>query len=153
VAESDTQYYGVGAFLLAASEVACMKTRVKATRGSHVEVRVLCISQSLDGFGAGPDQSLENPLGVDGPSMFQWYFPTRQFQKMFGDKPGETGVDNAMGEGELRKHGRRGFSGATCLVRCAVPGPMNPGADGGAKSRPITCPRSCSRITRVRRSS
>ena len=33
---------------------------------------------SLDGFAAGPDQSLENPLGVRGPEMMEWFFPTRR---------------------------------------------------------------------------
>jgi len=69
------------------------------------KVRVMCISQSVDGFGAGTDQSLQNPLGVNGPSIFEWYFPTRAFQKMYGDKPGETGVDNAMGEASFENMG------------------------------------------------
>jgi dihydrofolate reductase len=60
------------------------------------KVRVMCIAQSLDGFGAGPDQSLENPLGVNGPRIFEWFFPTRTFRKMHADGDGETGVDNAM---------------------------------------------------------
>jgi dihydrofolate reductase len=62
-------------------------------------LRVLCFSLSLDGFGAGPDQSLENPLGVMGPEMFEWAFATRQFHAMQGRGPGgETGVDNDMAE-------------------------------------------------------
>ena len=69
------------------------------------KVRVMCISQSLDGFGAGTDQSLENPLGIGGPSIFEWFFPTRTFQKMYGDQPGETGVDNAMGEASFENMG------------------------------------------------
>ena len=54
---------------------------------------VRAFSISIDGFGAGPDQSLENPLGVGGPEIFNWFFHTRTFQKMYGDAPGETGVD------------------------------------------------------------
>src|SRR5690349_10544447 len=69
------------------------------------KVRVMCISQSVDGFGAGMDQSLENPLGVNGPRIFEWYFPTRTFQKMYGDKPGETGIDNTMGEASFENMG------------------------------------------------
>ena len=53
---------------------------------------------SLDGFGAGPRQDLENPLGVRGPEIMEWFFPTRVFQQMYGDKEGETGVDNTMAE-------------------------------------------------------
>jgi dihydrofolate reductase len=62
------------------------------------KVRVLSFSLSLDGFSAGPNQSLENPLGVGGPEMFEWFFPTRVWRKMHGHEDGETGVDNAMAE-------------------------------------------------------
>jgi dihydrofolate reductase len=58
-------------------------------------VRVAAFAVSLDGFGAGPDQSLENPLGVGGPDLFAWFFPTRTFQAMHGEgEGGETGVDD-----------------------------------------------------------
>jgi dihydrofolate reductase len=57
------------------------------------KVRVLSFSLSLDGFGAGPDQSLQNPLGVNGPEMFQWFMATRTWRKMQGlGDDGETGV-------------------------------------------------------------
>src|SRR4051812_39020346 len=59
------------------------------------KVRVNCFSISLDGFGAGPDQSLENPLGVGGVSLHEWVFPTRSFQTMHGGAAdGTTGIDN-----------------------------------------------------------
>ncbi len=58
------------------------------------KVKVACFGMSLDGFGAGPDQSLENPLGVGGPQLMQWFFPTRSFQKMQGGDGGETGIDD-----------------------------------------------------------
>jgi dihydrofolate reductase len=57
------------------------------------KLRVQCFSLSLDGYGAGPDQSLENPLGVGGPGLFGWFFPTRSFHKMTGKEGGTTGVD------------------------------------------------------------
>jgi dihydrofolate reductase len=58
-------------------------------------VRVACFAVSLDGYGAGPDQSLENPLGVGGTGLHQWFFPTRTFQKMlFGKDEGTTGLDD-----------------------------------------------------------
>lgn len=58
-------------------------------------VRVESYSISLDGYGAGPDQSLENPLGVGGPDLHQWFFPTRTLQKsLFGKDEGTTGIDN-----------------------------------------------------------
>ena len=49
---------------------------------------------SIDGFGAGPDQSLEDPLGVGGTGLMKWVFPTRTFQAMHGDGGGATGVDD-----------------------------------------------------------
>jgi len=62
-------------------------------------VRVQSFGVSLDGYGAGPNQSLQNPLGVRGPEIMEWFFPTRFFQAMHGGgKGGETGVDNQMAE-------------------------------------------------------
>ena len=57
-------------------------------------LRVAAFSVSLDGFGAGPDQSRENPLGVNGMNLHQWAFRTRTFKKMFGQEGGETDVDD-----------------------------------------------------------
>jgi dihydrofolate reductase len=61
-------------------------------------VRVQSFGVSLDGYSAGPNQSVDNPLGVRGPEIMEWFFPTRVFQAMYGDQPGETGVDNKMAE-------------------------------------------------------
>jgi dihydrofolate reductase len=58
------------------------------------KVSVGNFSLSLDGFGAGPDQSLENPLGVNGMALHKWAFNTRTFRTMFGQEGGETGVDD-----------------------------------------------------------
>ena len=55
---------------------------------------VRCFSLSLDGYGAGPDQSLDNPLGVNGPLLAEWMLVTRTFQRMYGRESGETGVDD-----------------------------------------------------------
>jgi dihydrofolate reductase len=58
-------------------------------------LRVNCFSVSLDGYGAGPQQDLTNPLGVGGMALHEWFLPTRTFQGMFGDgKSGTTGVDD-----------------------------------------------------------
>ena len=51
---------------------------------------------SVDGFGAGPDQSLDNPMGVGGMALHAWAFPTRTFTAMFGKEGGETGVDESF---------------------------------------------------------
>jgi len=60
---------------------------------------------SLDGYGAGPNQSLQNPLGVNGPDLMQWFFPTRVWREMQGMPGGETGVDNEMAERGFRDLG------------------------------------------------
>jgi dihydrofolate reductase len=54
---------------------------------------VASFSLSLEGYGAGPDQSLENPLGVGGESLHEWFFPTRTFRGMSG-QDGTTGIDD-----------------------------------------------------------
>ena len=57
-------------------------------------VRVSAYSVSLDGFGAGPDQSLQHPLGVNGHTLHQWFFPTRTFvTKVMNQEGGELGPD------------------------------------------------------------
>jgi dihydrofolate reductase len=62
------------------------------------KLRVQCFAVSLDGFGAGPDQDLQNPLGVRGPELMEWFFHTRVWREMHGQEGGETGVDNGMAE-------------------------------------------------------
>ena len=62
------------------------------------KLRVHCFGISLDGFGAGPNQNIDNPLGVGGVDLHQWFFPTRAFQKMHGGGDGTTGIDNDMAE-------------------------------------------------------
>ena len=58
------------------------------------KLRVSSFSISLDGFGAGPNQDLENPLGVGGKDLHKWVFGTQTFQKLFGNSVGSTGIDN-----------------------------------------------------------
>jgi dihydrofolate reductase len=60
------------------------------------KLRVNAFAISLDGFAAGPNQSLENPLGVGGQGVFQWFFPTHTFQKMQGKEGGSTGPDDDL---------------------------------------------------------
>ena len=55
------------------------------------KVRVAGFSISLDGFGAGPEQSLENPLGKRGRELHQWFFGTRTFRAMTGEGGGSSG--------------------------------------------------------------
>lgn len=57
-------------------------------------VRVHAFTISVDGFGAGPRQSLESPLGEGGENLHAWMFATRTARRMFGQEGGETGVDD-----------------------------------------------------------
>jgi dihydrofolate reductase len=58
------------------------------------KLRVRCFSLSIDGYGAGPDQDLQNPIGVGGLQMMDWMRGTRTFQKMIGGESGTTGVND-----------------------------------------------------------
>jgi dihydrofolate reductase len=57
-------------------------------------LRVHSFAISLDGYGAGPNQDLANPLGVGGVAMHQWVFGTRTFRQLHGQDGGATGVDD-----------------------------------------------------------
>ena len=67
------------------------------------KVRVQSFGVSLDGYGAGPEQSLEHPLGINGPDLMEWFLHTRIWRSMQGGSGGETGIDNELAE--------RGMSG------------------------------------------
>ncbi|WP_439624982.1 dihydrofolate reductase family protein [Gemmata sp.] len=102
-------------------------------------VRVESFSISLDGFGAGADQSLENPLGVGGKALHGWALTTRTFRKMFGQDGGETGVDD--------RFAARGFEnvGAWVLGRNMFGPVRGPWPDGSWKgwwgdTPPYHCP-------------
>src|SRR4051794_30656850 len=140
-------------------------------------VRVAAFSVSADGFGAGPDQSLENPLGVGGMQVHQWAFGTRTFQTMHGAGGGETGVDDdfaaagfagvgawilgrnmfAPSRGAWPPGGVAGGAGrapgaAASARRRGGGAARRAGGGGGAAPRRTTRRSSCSPITRVRRS-
>ena len=69
------------------------------------KVRVAGFAVSLDGFGAGPDQSLENPLGRRGGELHQWFYPTRAFRSMIGQEGGTQGVDDRFGREQMQGFG------------------------------------------------
>ncbi|OWV77194.1 deaminase [Rhizobium sp. R339] len=69
------------------------------------KVRVAGFSVSVDGFGAGPEQSLNDPLGKRGPEMFQWFFHTRTFRAMMGKDDGSTGIDEDYASGAMANFG------------------------------------------------
>ncbi|MEJ1240605.1 dihydrofolate reductase family protein [Chryseolinea sp. T2] len=62
------------------------------------KVKVTAFSVSLDGYAAGPEQSLDNPLGKRGHELHKWFFPTRVFQKMYGSGEGTQDIDNEFAE-------------------------------------------------------
>jgi dihydrofolate reductase len=70
---------------------------------SMSRLRVESFALSLDGYGAGPSQDLENPLGINGKTLHEWLFPTQMFNKMIGKPGGTSGIDN--------KFASRGFDG------------------------------------------
>ena len=103
------------------------------------KVRVSSFAVSIDGFGAGPDQSLQNPLGVGGEALHEWFFPTDTFQKMYGKGQGQVGVD----EGFARR-GMEGI-GAWILGRNMFAPSRGPWPDDGWKGwwgeePPYRCP-------------
>ena len=74
-------------------------------------LRLCSFGMSIDGFSAGTSQDLQNPLGVRGPEIMEWFFHTRTFRSMHGLEGGETGIDDG-----LAKDGLAGF-GAWILGR------------------------------------
>lgn len=72
------------------------------------KLRVRSFSISLDGYGAGPDQDLANPLGVGGQALHQWFFGTRTFQQMHGGEGGVAGIDDEFAA--------RGFAGVGAWI-------------------------------------
>lgn len=69
------------------------------------KLKVQAFSVSIDGHGAGPDQSLQNPLGVGGEALHEWIFPTQTFQRMVGNASGSTGVDEDFAAGSFANVG------------------------------------------------
>jgi dihydrofolate reductase len=75
------------------------------------KLRVHNFAISLDGYGAGPDQGPETPLGVGGQRLHEWAWRTRFIQKLFGGEGGETGLDD-----DFAAAGEEGI-GATVMGR------------------------------------
>jgi dihydrofolate reductase len=69
------------------------------------KIRVENFTISLDGFGAGPDQDLANPMGVGGGLLHGWARATRTFRTMFGQEGGADGVDEAFAQRGFRNIG------------------------------------------------
>jgi dihydrofolate reductase len=69
------------------------------------KVRVAGFGVSLDGFSAGIEQSLDDPLGKRGPEIFQWFFHTRTFRSMLGKEGGSTDVDDGFARQSMENFG------------------------------------------------
>lgn len=69
------------------------------------KVKVSAFSISLDGYGAGPSQSLDNPLGVGAEELHQWMLPTIMFQRMMGKEDGPEGTNNDFVEKSMENIG------------------------------------------------
>ena len=70
------------------------------------KLRVLCFGMSIDGYGAGPRQDLNNPLGVGGQAILDWATATRTFQKLHGAEGGdESGADEGFASRGFRDIG------------------------------------------------
>lgn len=68
-------------------------------------VRIAGFAVSVDGFGAGPNQSLEQPLGERGGQLMSWFFPTRTFRSMVGKEGGTEGVDDRFARAAMAGFG------------------------------------------------
>jgi dihydrofolate reductase len=64
-----------------------------------------CIGMSLDGFSAGADQSMDEPLGLLGKDLMGWFFPTKTFVDMHGGEGGEIGVDDGFAAASFGRNG------------------------------------------------
>ena len=71
------------------------------------KLKVLAFSVSIDGYGAGPRQSLEHPLGVGGESLHPWLLHTRTFKELFGGEGGSTDMDDAFARRSFDNIGAR----------------------------------------------
>ena len=88
------------------------------------KMRIAGFAVSVDGFGAGPDQSPEHPLGKRGGELMGWFFPPRSLREMHGQSGGEIGPDDELArrdaEAGLRGRGdRQGFRRAKSRVICS----------------------------------
>ena len=69
------------------------------------KVRVAGFGVSLDGFSAGIEQSLNDPLGKRGPEIFQWFFHTKTFRAMHGQEGGSVDVDDEFARRSMENFG------------------------------------------------
>src|ERR1700733_5773507 len=105
----------------------CAREERRMTR-----VRVHNFTVSLDGYGAGPNQSPEAPLGEEGQRLHEWIFETRSGLAMLGREGGETGLADELVHARPGGVGARSWA-ATCSDRSGDRGRTSHGGDGGAR--------------------
>lgn len=114
----------------------------------RARLRVHCFGLSIDGYGAGPDPSFDDLMGVGGMALHDWVFPTRSFRErhaslgLGGDGPGSTGIDNDFVERSFAGIGAW-IIGRTMFGPLRGPWPGTAGAaaastDGAADARAAT---------------
>ena len=106
------------------------------------KVKVLAFSVSLDGYGAGPNQDSNNPLGVGGMALHGWLFGTRTFKTMHGEAGGETGIDETFAARSLENIGAW-ILGRNMFGPIRGPWPTRSGRVGGERLRRITFRSTC----------
>jgi dihydrofolate reductase len=110
------------------------------------KVKVGAFSISIDGFGAGPHQSLNNPLGIRGLELHTWFRETETFRKMQGLDGGSQGIDNDFALESFQSVGAW-ILGRNMFAPFGVLGETIPGRDGGAIIPHTIRQCLCSRIT------
>src|SRR3982074_3294997 len=103
------------------------------------KLRVQSFAISTDGYGAGPNQDIQNPLGVMGPELMEWFFHTRLWRKMQGHDDGETAVDNEIVEQGFAGIGAW-FLGPTLLGPARARWPDDSGRGWGGDEPPYHTP-------------
>jgi hypothetical protein len=107
------------------------------------------ITVSADGYVAGPNQSLENPLGEGGGSLHEWAFAPRAFREPHGLEGGEVNASTPVVEESLANVGAEIMAAGRSAVNRGT-GATIRGRGGGARSRRSTCPCSFSLARRYR---
>lgn len=106
----------------------------------------LKISMSLDGFVAGPDQSVNNPLGIGGMRLHEWAFPLRVWRSMQGLEGGEVNESTAVVEESIANLGATVMGRTRGVRRQAAPTPAGNGplvpqrADPGGSTLRLSLP-------------
>jgi hypothetical protein len=95
------------------------------------KVVVRAFACSLDGFGAGLQQSQSEPFGKNAFQIMNWFLPTRTFKSMVGGEEGGTGLDDSYAARAFEGVGAS-FMGRNMFCPSAAPGPTRTGRAGGA---------------------